>query len=88
MDEYYAEYSLTVDQNWSYYEEICILVDGWPWNLSDFDFRMWFAPGSCPQTLQPMEIVSEIEKPLRSAAISYNRRVRGKKQRKRNRKAA
>jgi hypothetical protein len=69
----------------SYYEEISILVDGWPWNLSEFDFRRWFAPGACPRALHPVEIAKESEERLRSQKISYNRRVRGK-QRKRDRK--
>jgi hypothetical protein len=73
----------------SYYAEISILVDGWPWNLSEFDFRAWFAPGSCPQAL--LTTVIEVKKPqiAVSVAASGNRRAsRKQKKREKRRQAA
>ena len=61
----------------SYYAEISILVDGWPWNLSEYDFRAWFAPGSCPQSLLPtLPTVIAAKKPAVAipVAASGNRR--------------
>ena len=78
----------------SYYAEISILVDGWPWNLSEFDFRRWFAPGSCPQALMPDNIAPEIAAQAAPARIpatsSENRRVaeRRRRRERRHQKAA
>jgi hypothetical protein len=72
-----------------YYAEILILVDGWPWNLSDFDFRRWFAPGSCPRALVPDEIAGELRVQYQAPRVSENRRVaERRKKRDRRRKAA
>jgi hypothetical protein len=76
-------------QESSYYAEIQILVDGWPWNLSEFDFRRWFAPGSCPRALDAAGIADESPAATRSAPLSENRRVaRRRKRRDRRRQAA
>lgn len=71
----------------SYYAEILILVDGWPWNLSEFDFRRWFAPGRCPRALEPVEIAAKTERERRLAAVSENRRVGARTGGKRRRRA-
>lgn len=68
----------------SYYAEILILVDGWPWNLSEFDFRRWFAPGACPAALDPVEIATKTARAAEVAQVSGNRRV----PRRKNKKAA
>lgn len=73
-------------QEIAYYAEIQILVDGWPWNLSEFDFRRWFAPGSCPTALVPVEIAGESRTHKAAPRVSENRRVekrRGKRNRRR-----
>jgi hypothetical protein len=73
----------------AYYAEIQILVDGWPWNLSEFDFRRWFAPGSCPRALVPVEIAGEIRAQYQAPPVSGNRRVdKRRKKRDRRRNAA
>ena len=75
--------------NSSYYAEISILVDGWPWNLSEFDFRTWFAPGSLPATVQQTEIARETKVAPAARQVSGNRRARNsKKGKNKNRKAA
>jgi hypothetical protein len=74
--------------NSAYYEEILILVDGWPWNLSEFDFRTWFAPGSCPQAVHETEIAREIKVAPAATQVSGNRRARRNRKSKKNRKAA
>ncbi len=58
-----------------YYAEISILVDGWPWNLSEFDFRRFFAEESCPHWLIP---VAELDTTQKSR-VSGNRRPRNAK---------
>jgi len=76
-------------QETMYYAEISILVDGWPWNLSEFDFRRWFAPESCPHALLAVEIASESRAHNVVARVSENRRVPSRrKKRDRRRKAA
>jgi hypothetical protein len=74
--------------NTPYYQEILILVDGWPWNLSEYDFRSWFAPGSCPRALEPTEIAGEIWTGKSERRVSGNRRVKGRKGRDRRKKKA
>lgn len=78
--------------NWeeaSYYEEILILVDGWPWNLSEFDFRTWFVAGSRPRALEPAGIARETKRPSRPQPVSGNRRARRRRRQPgRRRKAA
>jgi hypothetical protein len=69
----------------SYYAEISILVDGWPWNLSEFDFRSWFAPDSCPTPLRVSETMRESAPHVKAVAVSENRR--GNRRQKRNKKA-
>jgi hypothetical protein len=59
----------------SYYAEISILVDGWPWNLSEFDFRRWFAPGAMPSLLETAERMGETAPSEHAATLSENRRV-------------
>src|SRR5262245_61395715 len=59
----------------TYYAAIQILVDGWPWNLSEFDFRRWFAPGSCPRRLDRTEISGEFWTQDNLSRLSGNRRV-------------
>jgi hypothetical protein len=59
----------------TYYAEIQILVDGWPWNLSEFDFRRWFAPGCCPRPLDRAEISGEFWTRDNLPRLSENRRV-------------
>jgi hypothetical protein len=58
-----------------YYAEISILVDGWPWNLSDFDFRRWFAPGAMPSLLETAERMGETRAVEHAPPVSENRRV-------------
>lgn len=71
-----------------YYAEILILVDGWPWNLSEFDFRRFFAPGSCPQALLAVAAASEPRARTQPSRVSENRRVPdGKNARRQNRKS-
>lgn len=76
----------------SYYAEISILVDGWPWNLSDFDFRAWFAPGSCPaallQTLAPVIAAKKPALAIPVAASGNRRSSRKQKKRDKRRQAA
>lgn len=73
----------------SYYAEISILVDGWPWNLSEFDYRAWFAPGSCPPALLATEIEAKKPKLAIPVAASGNRRgSRKQKKREKRRQAA
>jgi hypothetical protein len=69
-------------QHGRYYAEILILVDGWPWNLSEFDFRRFFADGSCPQMMIP---VAET-RVTAASRVSENRRV-GDRRKKRDRRA-
>jgi hypothetical protein len=69
-----------------YYAEILILVDGWPWNLSEFDFRRFFAPGSCPRALQPVAAVGELHTRTKMARVSENRRVAERRGKKRDRR--
>src|SRR3954449_4248479 len=57
-----------------YYLEIQILVDGWPYNLSEFDFRTWFVPGSCPKALETEEIRRQKRVAALVTAVSGNRR--------------
>ena len=75
-----------------YYAQILILVDGWPWNLSEFDFRSWFAPESCPRALDTVEIVGETSVAVAPPRVSENRRAKKRRkrrgQRDRGRKAA
>lgn len=73
--------------NDAYYAEILILVDGWPWNLSEFDFRTWFAPGSCPRALEPREIAGEIVVANVGAKVSGNRRAKQRKNKSKSKKA-
>jgi hypothetical protein len=80
-------------QHVTYYADIAILVDGWPWNLSEFDYRRWFAPGSCPRTVEATEIAGEIRAQKRAPRHSENRRVESRADRRtrkgdRRRKAA
>ena len=76
-------------QQVTYYAEISILVDGWPWNLSEFDFRRWFAPGATPPALWPADFVGESRMAPPAARVSGNRRVGERRhQRDRRRKAA
>jgi len=77
-------------QQVTYYAEIAILVDGWPWNLSEFDFRRWFAPGSCPRTVEATEIAGEFRTKKKAPPASGNRRLSDRRKRKgdRRRKAA
>ncbi len=71
-----------------YYAEISILVDGWPWNLSEFDFRRFFADGSCPAALLPSENRTIADK-APAPQVSGNRRAKlSRAQKKRNRNAA
>jgi hypothetical protein len=73
----------------TYYAEISILVDGWPWNVSEFDFRRWFAAGSCPRALVPDEIAGEMSAQYKAPRPSENRRVNDRRSRReRRRKAA
>ncbi len=72
----------------SYYAEILILVDGWPWNLSEFDFRTWFAAGSCPRALEPVEIATKTQVAAEPAQVSGNRRVLRRKNKKAQRRKA
>ncbi len=75
----------------SHYAEILILVDGWPWNLSEFDFRRFFAPGSCPQALLPVAALAKPAPLATPSRVSENRRAprrRGKKERRRRRAQA
>lgn len=65
--------------NIPYYQEILILVDGWPWNLSECDFRSWFAPGSCPRALQSTGIAGEIWTGNSERRVSENRRLKPRK---------
>ena len=58
-----------------YYAEISILVDGWPWNLSEFDFRRWLAPGVASSLLETVERMSETRSVEHVPALSENRRV-------------
>jgi hypothetical protein len=62
-------------QHVTYYADIAILVDGWPWNLSEFDYRRWFAPGSCPRTVEATEIAGEFRAQKKAQRHSENRRV-------------
>jgi hypothetical protein len=61
-------------RNSLYYAEIHILVDGWPYNLSEFDFRTWFVPGSCPRELETDEIRRQKRVAALVTAVSGNRR--------------
>jgi hypothetical protein len=73
----------------SYYAEILILVDGWPWNLSEFDFRRFFAPGSCPPALLAVAVASAPRTTTPPSRVSENRRVRdGKNTRRKNAKSS
>jgi len=63
-------------RNSRYYAEIAILVDGWPWNLSEFDFRTWFPVGGCPQHLEVEEIQRQKRVAALLVAVSGNRRRR------------
>lgn len=72
----------------TYYAEIAILVDGWPWNLSEIDFRSWFAPGSCPATLGMRETVRESAMVAIPVGASENRRAKPSRKQKRNSKRA
>jgi hypothetical protein len=60
--------------NTRYYAEILTLVDGWPWNLSEFDFRTWFADGSCPRNMETEEIKRQKRVAALLVAVSGNRR--------------
>ena len=79
--------SMFTDES-SYYAEISILVDGWPWNLSEFDFRRWFAPGSCPQMVLTGGI--EAKKPVAKVQVSAseNRRTTGRRRKRDKRRKA
>jgi hypothetical protein len=73
-------------QHAPYYAEILILVDGWPWNLSEFDFRRFFAPGSCPRALIPVADAGELRVARKTARVSENRRVGERRGQKRDRR--
>jgi hypothetical protein len=60
--------------NTRYYAEIRILVDGWPWNLSEFDFRTWFVDGSCPHHVEDEHIRKQKQVAALLVAVSGNRR--------------
>jgi hypothetical protein len=57
-----------------YYAEIQILVDGWPWNPSEFDFRSFFLAGACPHDLETEEIRRQKRVAALVTAVSGNRR--------------
>ena len=71
-------------QQSQYYAEILILVDGWPWNLSEFDFRRFFAPGSCPAALAPVADAAKTA----TSRVSENRRVGERRGQSRDRRRA
>jgi hypothetical protein len=71
----------------SYYAEILILVDGWPWNLSEFDFRSFFAAGSCPPALSPVAAAHDRRAATPPAPVSGNRRARRQKAKRRRARA-
>lgn len=70
----------------TYYAEITVLVDGWPWNLSEIDFRSWFAPGRCPVTLATREIVEETSNVAIPVTASENRRAKSSRKQKKQQK--
>lgn len=59
----------------NYYADIQILVDGWPWNRSEFDFRSWSPVGEWPRGIDPPEIVRERQVAALARAVSENRRA-------------
>jgi hypothetical protein len=59
----------------NYYAEIQILVDGWPWNRSEFDFRSWSPVGKWPRGVDSPEIVRERQMAALAIAVSENRRA-------------
>ncbi|MDB4970600.1 MAG: hypothetical protein JWN44_6289 [Myxococcales bacterium] len=76
-------------QHATYYAEIQIIVDGWPWNLSEFDFRRWFAPGSCPSAVEATEIADETrtqDQKTQAPRVSENRRLSERRAKKSDRR--
>jgi hypothetical protein len=69
-----AEVKEMMPRNTRYYAEIQVLVDGWPWNLSEFDFRTWFPDGSCPRHLETEDIKRQKRVAALLVAVSGNRR--------------
>jgi len=58
-----------------YYAEISILVDGWPWNLSEFDFRTACPGDKWASPVEPQEILRQKRLAALLLAVSGNRRV-------------
>ncbi len=66
-----------------YYEDIEILVDGWPWNVRDTDFRKRGAVGRGSRMLEARRILDEKKVAALFVAVSGNRRVRERRARER-----